>query len=82
VKRNRVAVIAGAPVVFLLLALLVQAGNKNAQLARERDKARRVAQFLSEVFRAASPEVNSGKDLKSCGRAGRPGSSRCRGVFP
>jgi hypothetical protein len=42
VKRNRVAVIAGAAVVFLLLAPLVQAGNKNAQLARERDKARRV----------------------------------------
>lgn len=63
VHRNRVAVAAAAIAFVALCGFLVQAQLQNQRLARERDKAARVADFLSELFREASPDRNGGKEL-------------------
>ncbi|MBI4904183.1 MAG: serine/threonine protein kinase [Acidobacteria bacterium] len=63
IRRNPAIVAAGMVAVVALVAFLVQTRLQNQRLAVERDKAAKVAEFLSELFREAGPDRNAGKEL-------------------
>jgi serine/threonine protein kinase/Tfp pilus assembly protein PilF len=63
VRRHRAAVGAGAILFVLLLAFLTTVLVQSARIARERDKARHVVDFLVEVFEVVDPSEARGNTI-------------------
>ncbi|HKQ06233.1 MAG TPA: serine/threonine-protein kinase [Blastocatellia bacterium] len=63
VTRNKVAVSVALAFVLLLAVSLVVIVRQSVRAARERDKARQVAQFLAEIFKVSDPGESRGNSV-------------------
>ncbi|HEU4390921.1 MAG TPA: serine/threonine-protein kinase [Blastocatellia bacterium] len=62
-RRHVLAVASAALVTALLLALVVSSAIQSRRVARERDRAERVASFLTEIFALSDPDESRGGSI-------------------
>jgi len=63
VQRHRLGVAAGAAAVALLLAFAAMQAVELRRVRRERDRANRIAEFMSNMFRVADPSESRGNTI-------------------
>jgi len=63
VRRNRIAVVVASGAALLLIAFAVMQGVQLRRITRERDRADRITQFMSNMFKVSDPSEARGNSI-------------------
>jgi len=63
VQRHKLGVAAGAAAAFMLVAFVTMQAVQLRRIRRERDRANRIAEFMSSMFRVADPSESRGNTV-------------------